>query len=155
MNIWTRKSSLCWSWSKPKFELQTIIENDCISFFVTVCLATSISISILVSLFAMGMFWAWSLVYLRFISSLACGLPSQHGSKIIRRDKDDQIIAQYSIAGNCYKYISIQQRNIAKSLKPCNIFCEKTMPGVNGASVSLVLEPFWQHMAQPQYPFST
>ncbi|PVH79949.1 hypothetical protein DL98DRAFT_630092 [Cadophora sp. DSE1049] len=90
-------------------------------------------------------FFVWSLVFLTGILSFAYGLPSQHGSDIIRRDTDDQTIAQYSLEGNCYKYISIQQRNLAKSLKPCNIFCEKSMPGVNGASCeSLMTEEDWK-----------
>lgn len=69
------------------------------------------------------------------ISTVAC-LPSQHETYLTRRETDDQTIARYSKMGNCYKYISLQQRNHDKSLAPCNIFCQETKPGVNGASVS-------------------
>ncbi|KAH6707938.1 hypothetical protein BKA61DRAFT_697760 [Leptodontidium sp. MPI-SDFR-AT-0119] len=47
--------------------------------------------------------------------------------------------------GNCYKYISLRQRNHDKSLAPCNIFCQETKPGVNGASCEgLVAEEDWK-----------
>ncbi|KAH7323454.1 hypothetical protein BKA65DRAFT_481273 [Rhexocercosporidium sp. MPI-PUGE-AT-0058] len=72
------------------------------------------------------------------------GLPSRPGTNILLRDTDDQTVVQYSKVGNCYTYISIQERDDHKSLAPCNIFCEETKPGVNGYSCeSLMKKEDW------------